>query len=96
MRHYVFLKIPAKYDLPVLIGGMERILDEAQAAVPGFRHRQVLKQANPGTDAVSVLIALDFDSSEEKDDYLQHPLHLALLQQIKPVVMEKAVFDSTD
>ena len=96
MKHYVYLKIPAEHNSSELFGGMERILDEAQTVIPGFQHHQVLKETNSGTEAVSALIVLDFASCEEKDNYLQHPLHLALLQQIKPVVIEKAVFDSAD
>lgn len=96
MKHYVCLKMGAEHDLASLFNEMERVLAEAQNTLPGFRHHQVLKETIPGTKAVSVLTVLDFASCEEKGNYLRHPLHLALLQQIKPAVIEKSVFDSAD
>ena len=96
MKHYVFLKFHAGCSADELLNGMECVLAQAQDSIPGFEHYQVLKECNASGALSSVLIVLKFVSVIEKDNYLQHPLHLALLRQIKPAVTEKAVFDSED
>lgn len=96
MTHYVCLRISAGQDSESLLGEMERVLAEAQDAIPGFRRHRILRGADPGEEAAYVLIVLDFASREEKDRYLRHPLHLALSRRIKPAVSGKTVFDSTD
>jgi len=96
MKHYVYLKLAAGYSAGELICRMERVLTEAQNTLPGFEQYQVLTEPNPNTEPLSVLIVLKFVSCAEKDNYLQHPLHLALLRQVKPAISEKAVFDDED
>lgn len=96
MNHYVFLKIPTEHYTASFASEMERVMNEAQNVIQGFERYQILNEAQPGSELVSLLIVLTFTSQTEKDNYLQHALHRALLQQIKPVVAEKAVFDSLD
>lgn len=94
MKHYVFLKFPAGFCTMELLDGMKRILKQAQDTIPGFEHYQILKELNASGAYLAILIILKFVSAVEKDNYLQHPLHLTLLHLVKPVITEKCVFDS--
>lgn len=96
MRHYVFLKFHAGYSADGLLDEIERILEQARDTISGFESYQMLKEFGPNVAPLSALIVLKFRSLNEKDDFLKHPLHFALLQHIKPVTTEKAVFDDTN
>lgn len=94
MTHYVFLKFPAGYCAGELLDKMEGVLIQAQDTMLGFEHHQILTESDVSGALLSALIILQFASTTAKDNYLQHPLHLALLQQVKPIITGRAVFDS--
>ena len=94
MKHFVYLKIAGeKYDQG-LAELMEQTMRDVQKELQGFQGYQVLRAARNVSDTDSVLIELTFENQQVQELYLAHPLHVAMLQQIKPDLVDKAAFDA--
>lgn len=94
MKHYVYLKIVGERYDQGLGELMEQTMRDAQKELEGFRDYQILRAEKNGSEADSVLIELTFENQQVQELYLAHPLHVSMLQRIKPDLVDKAVFDA--
>lgn len=94
MRHFVFLRFAGENYNATLKESMVSAMEKAQAVLQGFLDFQMYENRTRADGDTSVLIELSFIDAAAKDTYLKHPLHLALLEKIKPIAQEKAAFDS--
>lgn len=94
IKHFVYLKIAGdKYDQG-LAKLMEQTMCDVQKELRGFQKYQILRADRKDSDTDSVLIELTFENQQIEELYLAHPLHVAMLQQIKPDLVDKAAFDA--
>lgn len=94
MKHYVYLKIAGEKYEQGLADFMGQALCDAKRALEGFQNYRVLKAQRNGADTDSVLVELTFENLQAQERYLAHPLHVEMLQKIKPDLVDKAVFDA--
>lgn len=94
MKHYVFLEVSKEACTQAFVDEMNDVLQEAHEAIDGFEHYEIVTENNSTDDHIRLLIPLTFINWEVKDQYLAHPLHASLLQKVKPVFLNKAIFDS--
>ena len=94
MKHFVFLEIEQERCNQTFLNEMKSVLQEACEVIGGFLDYQILLENHSCDSHVRILISLSFTDWAVKDRYLAHPLHMALLQKIKPVILNKAIFDS--
>lgn len=94
MKHFVYLKIKGgEYDQSLKVR-MEQIMNDLLRSVCGFQAYRILQAKRETSETYPVLIELTFADQQAKGYYLAHPLHLELLRQIKPVLVDKAAFDA--
>lgn len=94
MKHYVYLKFPGEKVDSKIYDLMERTIQQVYNEIDGFQAYQIIKSKQKLAETCSVLIELTFIDQHAKDFYLAHPLHRSMLQQIKNVIIDKAVFDT--
>lgn len=93
MTHYVYLRLRNREHL---LTETKLILEKAKAAILGILSVDVLAQGDCLDREINMLVVLSFVNTQSKDIYLAHQLHKEFLQQLKPDILEKAVFDTEE
>lgn len=93
MKHYVDLKFRQETFEESLLETLESVLKQACERIPGFRTFELLKAKEWSESYRKVLLVLEFTDHESLKTYIEHHLHIQLLQTVKPHLADKAIFD---
>jgi hypothetical protein len=92
IRHVFLWKVSAGSDPDRVID----LLTQLSTRIPSLRSWEIGKhQGDPGDngDPWDGVLISDFDSWQGLEEYSNHPFHLEVVRELKPLVAERAVVD---
>lgn len=87
LRHIVLLKVTKKEDVSICVEELKKMRESLKPLVPIL---SFIISENIGTyGSADVVLIIDFPDAATLKLYQEHPLHLTVLQNNRPLIAEK-------
>lgn len=93
MTHYVLLKFVSGTDLDAAEKRVREAYAALDQALDFFHDPQVCRSCVERDSNADIMVSVRLDRPEQLQDYLCHPLHLAMGKDLGPLLSQKVSFD---
>ena len=96
MIHYDLLKLTKDADVTELYFRCRKVYAELELELPYLHDAQVFRCETMRGPNADLMIVVHLDGPEYLKDYLSHPKHQALVDDMKDYVMDRMSFDEKE
>ena len=96
MIHYNFLKLTQAADAEAVLARCREVYAELEAELDFLHDAKVSRCITVRDSNADIMMVMQLDGPEYLNDYLKHPKHLALVNDMKDYVMDRMSFDEKE
>ena len=93
MTHYVLLKFKPGTDLDTVEAKVRKTYNELEQTLDFLTTPIVYRNCVERDSNADIMVTVDLDSNEHLQDYLTHPLHVRMAQDLKDALVGRTSFD---
>ena len=96
MVHYILLKLTKDADVTSIYFRCRKVYAELERELPFLHGAEVYRCETTRDSNADIMMVMQLDGPEYLNDYLKHPKHLALVNEMKDYVMDRMSFDEKE
>lgn len=96
MIHYNLLKLKQGADTAAILARCQTVYAELEAELDFLHDAKVCRCVTERDSNADIMMVMQLDGPEYLNDYLKHPKHLALVNDMKDYVMDRMSFDEKE
>lgn len=93
MKHYVLLKFAPGTDLDAVEKKVSGVYAQLDSVLPFLNDPCVMRNCVERDSNADIMVSVDLDTPEKLQDYLTHPLHVQMGQDLKDALVGRTSFD---
>lgn len=96
MVHYNLLKLTKDANVTEIYFRCRKVYAELEKELPFLHGAEVYRCETTRDSNADIMMVMQLDGPEYLNDYLKHPKHLALVNDMKDYVMNRMSFDEKE